>query len=142
VIIEQTAVDLFKPGTGVNASGPVLQSVLERTGRHTGQCIVVHDDMDIAFGDVRLKTGGGDAGHKGVRSIIGAVGSGGFQRIRIGVRPPGELRGARALVLSKFSAADSKALPAILQHAKGTLVEAIRRQRKQTTSCNANLRGH
>jgi len=71
----------------------------------------VHDELDLDFGQLRLKLGGGDNGHNGLRSIRGSLGSGEFYRVRVGVgRPPGRQDPAD-FVLSNYAAAERKTLP-------------------------------
>ena len=73
--------------------------------------VVVHDELDIPFGAVRLKLGGGDNGHNGLRSITQALGTRDYYRVRFGIgRPPGRIDPA-AFVLRDFSAAERKELP-------------------------------
>jgi peptidyl-tRNA hydrolase, PTH1 family len=72
---------------------------------------VVHDELDVPFGNVRLKLGGGDNGHNGLRSITAALGTRDYYRVRFGIgRPPGRMDPA-AYVLKEFSAAERKSLP-------------------------------
>jgi PTH1 family peptidyl-tRNA hydrolase len=73
--------------------------------------VVVHDELDIPFETIRVKLGGGDNGHNGLRSIRGSLGTGDFYRVRVGVgRPPGR-RSAADFVLSPYSADERKLLP-------------------------------
>src|SRR5262249_13232204 len=87
--------------------------------------VVVHDELDLPFGDVRLKVGGGHAGHNGLRSMIERLGTPDFVRVRIGIgRPPPGFRGEVAdYVLSDFDAIERAELSAIL----GRAVDAIKR---------------
>lgn len=81
---------LAKPQTYVNRSGSAVKRLLERYGASLSETIVIHDDLDLPEAVVRVKRGGGHGGHNGLRSIIDAVGSGGFVRVRLGIgRPPG-----------------------------------------------------
>jgi PTH1 family peptidyl-tRNA hydrolase len=76
--------------------------------------VVIHDELDIPFGAVRLKLGGGDNGHNGLRSITQALGTRDFYRVRFGIgRPPGRMDPA-VFVLRDFSAAEHKELPFLL----------------------------
>jgi len=81
--------------------------------------LVLHDELDLSFGDVRLKVGGGHAGHNGLRSILERTSSPDFVRVRIGVgRPPAGFRGDVAdYVLSGFDAAERAELPGIVTRA-------------------------
>ena len=72
---------------------------------------MVHDELDVPFGTVRLKLGGGDDGHNGLRSITAALGTRDYYRVRFGIgRPPGRMDPA-AFVLKEFSATERKELP-------------------------------
>ena len=76
--------------------------------------VIVHDELDIPFGAVRLKLGGGDNGHNGLRSITQALGTRDFYRVRFGIgRPPGRMDPA-AFVLRDFSTAERKDLPFLI----------------------------
>ena len=81
------------------------------------QLVVVHDELDLPFGTVRLKLGGGDNGHNGLRSVTARLGTREYYRARIGIgRPPGRMDPA-AFVLRDFSAAERKELPLVLERA-------------------------
>ena len=78
---------------------------------------MLHDELDIPFDTVRLKTGGGHGGHNGIRDIAAAIGTGDFTRVRIGIgRPPGR-QDAADYVLSPFSSAEREVLPNLLSDA-------------------------
>ena len=79
--------------------------------------IVVHDEVDIPFGDIKLKSGGGEGGHNGLRDISKALGTRDYVRVRAGVgRPPGRMDTAD-YVLKNFSGAEAKELPFLLDDA-------------------------
>jgi len=82
-------VGLLKPQTFMNGSGEAVEKYLIARPVEIGSIVVVHDDMDLDPGRVSIKQGGGDGGHRGLRSIIARLGDTGFNRIRMGVgRPP------------------------------------------------------
>ncbi|MGB8434734.1 MAG: aminoacyl-tRNA hydrolase [Burkholderiales bacterium] len=103
VLIEGVETTMFKPAGFVNQSGPAIKRLLNSLGASTDNCIVVLDDVDLPLGDARAKREGSDAGHKGMRSIMDALGTDEIRRVRIGVRSPGDSRRARGLVLTGFS---------------------------------------
>jgi len=112
---------LLLPQTFMNLSGASVGSASKSLGIAPGDLIVVHDEIDLPFGALRVKVGGGHGGHNGLRSICGVLGSGEFLRLRVGVgRPPrgGDVAG---YVLNPFSATERKGLPALLDGA----VEAL-----------------
>jgi PTH1 family peptidyl-tRNA hydrolase len=79
--------------------------------------VVIHDELDIPFGAVRLKLGGGDNGHNGLRSITQALGTRDYYRVRFGIgRPPGRMDAAD-YVLRDFTAAERKELPLFIERA-------------------------
>jgi len=86
---------LAKPQTFMNLSGGSVKRLLELYELDPAETIVVHDDIDLPAGDVRVKRGGGHGGHNGLRSLHEKLGSGGYVRVRVGVgRPPGRMDAA------------------------------------------------
>ncbi len=100
-------VSLLIPTTYMNLSGQSVGPAVGSLHLDLGQVIVVHDELDLPFGTVRGKVGGGHGGHNGLRSIQTGLGSPSFGRIRLGIgRPPAEFRGDQAAwVLSGFGEA-------------------------------------
>jgi PTH1 family peptidyl-tRNA hydrolase len=97
---------LAKPRSYMNISGGPVASVLRYYGVSAEALIVVHDDLDLGLGTVRLKRGGGEGGHNGLRSISQSIGSRDYLRARFGIgRPPGRMDPAD-YVLRRFSAAE------------------------------------
>ena len=93
---------LLKPETFMNLSGDSVQAALAFHKLAPADLIVLHDEIDLPPGRVRIKTGGGAAGHNGLRSIAGHVGPD-FQRVRIGVGHPGDKRLVSNYVLGDFA---------------------------------------
>lgn len=92
---------LFKPQTFMNSSGIPTLSLLTSHHFASSEIVVVHDDLDIPLGDVRVKNGGGHGGHNGVRSIIEKIGKD-FTRIKCGIGRPREGCDVITHVLSRF----------------------------------------
>jgi PTH1 family peptidyl-tRNA hydrolase len=112
-----TRIVLAKPRTFMNESGGPVGSLRDFFKVPTERIIVVHDELDIPYGTVRLKRGGGDNGHNGLRSITRSLGEKDYLRVRFGVgRPPGRMDAA-AFVLRDFSAAERKDLALELEQA-------------------------
>jgi PTH1 family peptidyl-tRNA hydrolase len=112
-----TRVVLAKPRTFMNESGGPVAGLRDFFKVPAERLIVVHDELDIPYGTVRLKRGGGDNGHNGLRSITRSLGDKEYLRVRFGVgRPPGRMDAA-AFVLRDFSAAERKELPLELERA-------------------------
>lgn len=115
-------VGLLKPQTFMNESGRSVQAAMQMYKLAQDAIYVAHDELDLPFGDVRLKVGGGDAGNRGIRSIIGAIGAG-FVRLRLGIgRPPPDFRGDPAdFVLQGFSLAERPSIDSIVDRAADAL---------------------
>jgi peptidyl-tRNA hydrolase, PTH1 family len=115
---------IIKPLTFMNESGIAVRGVSGYYRIGAGQTVVIHDELDLPFGTIRLKLGGGDNGHNGLRSVTAHLGSRDYYRVRIGIgRPPGRMDPA-AYVLRDFSAAERKELPLVLENAADA-VEAL-----------------
>jgi len=108
-------VTLAKPQTFMNLSGRPVAALRTFYKVPVERIVVIHDELDIPFGTVRLKQGGGDNGHNGLRSVTAALGSRDYLRVRVGIgRPPGRMDPAD-FVLHDFSAAERKVLPDVLE---------------------------
>ena len=108
---------LVKPLTFMNDSGAPTAALMAYYKVDPAQLVVVHDEIDLPFGALRLKLGGGDNGHNGLRSLRRHLGTGDYHRVRIGIdRPPGRMDPA-AYVLKPFPAARWKELPPLLADA-------------------------
>jgi len=94
---------LVKPQTYMNLSGFCVAKFKQFFKVDDGNIFVICDDIDLGFGNKKLKQGGGDAGHKGVRSISQHLGTKNFNRIRIGIGRPKEKKDVSSFVLSNFS---------------------------------------
>jgi len=102
-VIPGHPVILAKPITFVNGSGWAVRGLMARHGYEPRDILVVHDDLDLPLGKIRLRPGGSAAGHKGVQSIIDALGTEEFARLRVGIgRPPAGVE-VIDYVLSDFS---------------------------------------
>ena len=115
---------LAAPQTYMNESGRPVGQLLRFYSLPPERLIVVHDELDIPFGGLRLKIGGGHGGHNGVRDIATVLGTTEFPRVRVGIgRPPGR-QPAADFVLRDFAGEERKALPNLLVDAADA-VEAI-----------------
>lgn len=93
---------LVKPQTFMNLSGKAVNRLFSNTNIDYRSLIVLHDDLDINLGRVRIKVGGGDGGHKGVRSIADSLRFRDFTRVRLGIGRPPEGMSAEVFVLNPF----------------------------------------
>jgi len=120
---------LLKPLTYMNLSGDAVQPCAAFFKVAPAAVIVVHDELDLPFGEVRLKLGGGHAGHNGVRSVIARLGTPEFGRVRVGIgRPPESFKGDVAdWVLQDFSSAERSDLPNSLRAAAQSVLDIAAR---------------
>ena len=108
---------LAKPRCYMNESGRQVGPLAKFYSVPAADVIVIHDELDIDFGRVRLKLGGGEGGHNGLRSVANALGSKDFQRVRIGIgRPPGR-KDPAAFVLEPFTSTERGEVPTICEQA-------------------------
>jgi peptidyl-tRNA hydrolase, PTH1 family len=115
---------LVRPRSYVNESGGSVTSVRDFYRIDIGHLVVVHDELDLPYGTLRIKQGGGDNGHNGLRSVRSALGTGEFLRVRFGIgRPPGRMDPA-VFVLKPFSASERAELPVLVERAADA-VEAL-----------------
>ena len=107
---------LARPLSFMNLSGGPTSSLLKYYKLDVSRLIVVHDELDIPFDTLRLKLGGGNGGHNGIRDIAASLGPD-FVRVRVGIgRPPGRMDAA-AYVLQNFSGAEREVLPNLISDA-------------------------
>jgi len=110
-------VTLLKSRSYMNESGGPVKAAADYARIPAERIVVIHDEIDIPFGSLRLKLGGGTGGHNGVKSTQQSLGTADFYRVRIGVgRPPGR-QDAADYVLRGFSATERKDLPWLVDHA-------------------------
>jgi PTH1 family peptidyl-tRNA hydrolase len=117
-------VTLARPRSYMNLSGGPVSALVKFYKLSAERLVVIHDELDISFGEVRLKLGGGDNGHNGLRSITSALGTRDYYRARFGIgRPPGRMDPA-AYVLKDFAGPERKELPFFLDRCADA-VEAL-----------------
>jgi PTH1 family peptidyl-tRNA hydrolase len=117
-------VTLARPHSYMNLSGGPVSALAGFYKLPPERLLVIHDELDVAFGAVRLKVGGGDNGHNGLRSISQSLGTRDYYRARFGIgRPPGRMDAA-AFVLKDFSTTERKELPFALDRCADA-VEAL-----------------
>jgi peptidyl-tRNA hydrolase, PTH1 family len=111
------SVVLAKPRVYMNESGRQVAPLAKFYSVPPADIIVIHDELDIEFGRIRLKFGGGVAGHNGLRSVGAALGTNNFQRVRIGIGRPPAAKAGRPFVLQNFTAAERTEVPTICEQA-------------------------
>lgn len=115
---------LARPTTYMNDSGRPVRELARWYKAGPDRLVVVHDELDIPFEEVRVKDGGGTAGHNGLGSIASHVGTRDFVRVRVGIGRPPARRGAVGHVLDTFSSSERKELPFVIERAADA-VESI-----------------
>jgi len=124
---------LLKPQTYMNLSGRSLSEAVRFHRLSLDDVVVIHDDLDVPFGRVKIKNGGGHGGHNGLRSIIAELGGGDFTRIRVGIDRP--VRGdVVEYVLTPFSREEAEHLPEILDAAADALASLFENGLAKTMS--------
>ncbi|MBU4287705.1 MAG: aminoacyl-tRNA hydrolase [Proteobacteria bacterium] len=121
-LIEGSEVILAKPMAFMNLSGIPVQKILKYFEIPFEDMLVIHDDIDLAFGRLQIKENGGHGGHKGLKSIIETVGSGDFVRLRIGIGRSEDNIGVTNYVLGQFNTNEKKALDRITERARDAVV--------------------
>lgn len=123
--VGETRVLAIKPTTFMNLSGEAVQAVMHFYKIHPDQIAVLHDELDIDFGQIRLRVGGSSAGHNGIKSVTQHIGEQ-YGRIRIGVGPkkPAKIK-SEDFVLQKFSAEEQEQLPNLTREVSAILSEYL-----------------
>ncbi|MET7749901.1 aminoacyl-tRNA hydrolase [Micromonospora sp. NPDC005367] len=123
---------LVKPLTYMNLSGGPVAALSQFYKVVPGQVVAVHDELDIGYGQLRVKVGGGEGGHNGLRSMTKSLGTKDYVRVRFGIgRPPGRQDPAD-FVLSDFSAVERKELEFLVDRAADMVESVITRGVEQT----------
>ncbi|WP_404352587.1 aminoacyl-tRNA hydrolase [Phycicoccus jejuensis] len=113
------------PSCYMNESGGPVKALLSFFSVPAERLVVVHDELDIDAGSVRLKRGGGEGGHNGLRSISSSLGTKDYHRVRVGIgRPPGRMDPAD-FVLRDFSPTERKELPFLLDDAADAVEQLV-----------------
>jgi peptidyl-tRNA hydrolase, PTH1 family len=121
-------VALLKPQTFMNASGDSVQPAAAFLKVQLSEIVVIHDELDLPFGTVRIKKGGGHGGHNGLRSLIERLGAPDFVRVRMGIgRPPVDFKGDVAdYVLGSFVGEEGEALPSLIAAAEKAVATIVK----------------
>lgn len=119
-------IHLLKPNTFMNNSGIAVKKELKKLKLKAQDLIVVHDDIDLPLGTIKVSTNRGSAGHKGVQSIIEALGTKNFTRIRIGIQPmAGKPENVESFVLRKFTKDEREILKSVMKNFSNAIEKAI-----------------
>ncbi len=126
-ISKTNEVILVKPDTFMNLSGKSIQAVQQMYKIEKENIWILHDEMDLELGRIKIQIGGGSAGHNGIKSIIESTGTSEFNRWRIGIgRPPHEAMNSADFVLDQFSTQETEQLAQILQKVEQSVLFAIK----------------
>jgi PTH1 family peptidyl-tRNA hydrolase len=123
--IEGIDILLAKPMAYMNRSGPPVQQLAQYYRIQSADLLVIHDDIDLAFGRLKIKEKGGHGGHNGIRSLIEAFGGGNFARLRIGVGRSESGSGVTDHVLGKFTSQQTPILDRIIKNARDAVVTIL-----------------
>ena len=126
-VYEERRIILAKPQTYMNLSGQSVQGLLHFYKIPVENLLIAHDDLDLPFGAIRIRPGGGPGGQRGMVSTIEQLGTQDFPRLRLGIgRPPGRMD-PKDYVLQDFSKDDLKLLPDVLSRATDAALEFVMR---------------
>lgn len=137
--VGSASVVFAKPQTFMNLSGQAVASLRGFYKTELDEIVVVHDEVDLDFGTVKLKKGGGHGGHNGLRDIQAKAGGNGFVRVRVGVSRPPQGWDTADWVLGKFTDAEQALLPDVVEDACDA-VEALLRDGLDRAMTDVNAR--
>jgi PTH1 family peptidyl-tRNA hydrolase len=126
-VFEEEKIVFLKPQTYMNLSGKAVSEFVNFYKIPPGNVISVYDEMDLPLGTLKIKLGGGSAGHKGIESIITALGNDGFVRVRVGIGKPGQRSETVNHVLSSFNKGETKLMEEALSRAADAVLEIATR---------------
>jgi PTH1 family peptidyl-tRNA hydrolase len=116
---------LAKPAGYMNVVGPVVGQLLADLGLDPAALVVVYDDLDLPYGRVRRRHRGRHGGHNGVRSLIEALGTEAFRRVKIGIGRPESKDEVVDWVLTEFTPAEREALPGVIEQAADAVLDLL-----------------
>lgn len=125
--IEDVGSVLVKPLAYMNNSGPPVRRLADYLRISARDMLVIHDDIDLAFGRIKIKKKGGHGGHNGLRSLMVAFGSGDFVRLRVGIGRSEQQHSVTDHVLGQYSAAELGILDRIIAGARDAVVTILTR---------------
>ncbi|PWB78086.1 MAG: aminoacyl-tRNA hydrolase [Candidatus Methylomirabilota bacterium] len=139
-LLHGSQVLLAKPVTFMNESGFSVSKWQAALHLEPGRIIVVHDDLDLPLAQLRVKVGGGFGGHRGIRSVIEAIGSADFLRVKVGIGRPQKGQDAAAHVLDPFDEREGEMIRGAVQRATDA-VEALVQEGLEAAMNRYNVRG-
>ena len=130
--INKHKVRFCRPQTYMNHSGQIVQNLVNYYKIPAKNIIIVYDDIDLPFGEIRVSVNKSSGGHKGIASIIEHLGSSDFNRVRLGIGP--QTGKAENFVLKKFSSSQTKKLPEVIDIAKQAIIFLINEGLEKTAN--------
>ena len=124
-VVEQARAVVAKPMAFMNRSGAPVKKLADFYKISSEDMLVIHDDIDLAFGRLKIKEKGGDAGHKGIRSMMNAFGGGDFTRLRVGIGRAESDTSVSGHVLGTFRTEENEIMDIIINRAKDAVVTTL-----------------
>ena len=131
-VIEDIRIILVKPQSFMNLSGQPVRRLADYYRIQGRDMVVIHDDIDLAFGRIKIKEKGGHGGHKGIKSLSDTFGGGEFVRVRMGVGRSDSGIEVSNYVLGKFSKQEQKELQILIQRGKDAVISVLCRGTKES----------
>ena len=129
VIIDSNKIILVKPETYMNNSGDAVYQIANFYKINSKDIFVLHDELDIPFGKIRIKIGGGNAGHNGLKSITNKIDNN-YTRVRLGIGHPGKKEMVNGHVMGNFSGSEKDNLNQILNYLTNNINEILNNKEK------------
>ena len=129
VIIDNNKIILVKPETYMNNSGDAVYQIANFYKINSKDIFVLHDELDIPFGKIRIKIGGGNAGHNGLKSITNKIDNN-YTRVRLGIGHPGKKEMVNGHVMGNFSGPEKDNLNQILNYLTNNINEILNKKEK------------
>ncbi|MEC7927817.1 MAG: aminoacyl-tRNA hydrolase [Pseudomonadota bacterium] len=126
-IIDKNRIILIKPETYMNNSGDAVFQIANFYKIDSKNILVLHDELDIPFGKIRIKSGGGNAGHNGLKSISNKIDNN-YTRVRLGIGHPGNKEGVNGHVMGNFTGSEKEKLNQILNYLTNNIYEILNKK--------------
>ena len=134
-LVDKRSVILAKPMTFMNLSGRAVRNLVHFFNLDTENLLVIHDDIDLVFGKIKIKQTGGDGGHKGLKSLIETLGSGEFARVRIGIGRPDTKQEIEGYVLNRFDTQQEEVVCKVITMAQDAVETILLKGLTQGMNC-------
>ena len=132
-IIDKNRIILIKPETYMNNSGDAVSQIANFYKIDSKNILVLHDELDIPFGKIRIKSGGGNAGHNGLKSISKKIDNN-YTRVRLGIGHPGNKERVNGHVMGNFTGSEKEKLNQILNYLTNNIYEILNKKESFITN--------